>query len=285
MSGRTPEQGRAAEPEAFSVFSEPRLSSSFSEHLRANAPHLLPFHAGQDVGLPLSGAGGLPHGTTIVALAYEGGVLVAGDRRATAGNLISHDEMQKVYLTDEYSAAGIAGTVAVALELVRLFAVELEHYEKVEGISLTFSGKANRLATMVRSNLGAAMQGLAAIPLLVGLDPEDPQPRGRIVSYDVAGGRFEEKSGFHAIGSGGLFARSTLKRLHDPQAGRAAALRVAVEALADAGEEDSATAGPDFVKRVWPTAIRIEASGGEEVAEAEIGEVAEEVLAARRRQV
>ncbi|MGL6234028.1 MAG: proteasome subunit beta [Segniliparus sp.] len=275
---------RLPEPGAFPVFSQPQLSSSFTEHLRANAPHLLPFREDRGMELPVAGTGSLPHGTTIVALTYADGVLIAGDRRATSGNLISHDEMQKVYLTDDYSATGIAGTVAIAFELVRLFAVELEHYEKVEGIALTFSGKANRLASMVRGNLEAAMQGLAAVPLLVGLDPDDPEAKGRIVSYDAAGGRFEEKSGYHAIGSGGLFARSTLKRLHNPQADRATALRAAVEALADAGESDSATAGPNFVTRIWPTAIRVEASGGEEVPEAEIEEIAEAVLEARRGQ-
>ncbi|ADG98063.1 20S proteasome A and B subunits [Segniliparus rotundus DSM 44985] len=269
--------------ESFSVFSQPQFSSSFTEHLRASAPQLLPYRQETAMELPVSGTGSLPHATTIVALTYAGGVLIAGDRRATSGNLISHDEMQKVYLTDEYSAAGIAGTVAIAFELVRLFTVELEHYEKVEGVALTFSGKANRLAAMVRGNLDAAMQGLAAVPLLIGLDPQDPEPKGRIVSYDAAGGRFEESSGYHCIGSGGLFARSTLKRLHDPDADRATALRSAVEALADAGEADSATAGPNFVKRIWPTAIRIEASGGEEVPESEIAEVAEAVLEARRR--
>jgi proteasome beta subunit len=260
-------------------------TSSFTEYLRASAPHLLPFRQGADLGIPMTGAGSLPHGTTIVALTYAGGVLIAGDRRATSGNLISHEEMQKVYLTDDYSAAGIAGTVAIAFELVRLFAVELQHYEKVEGTALTFSGKANRLAGMVRSNLEAAMQGLAAVPLFVGLDPDDPESKGRIVSYDAAGGRFEEKSGYHAIGSGGLFARSTLKRLHDPGADRAQALRIAVEALADAGEEDSATAGPNLVKRIWPTAISVEPSGGEEVPEDELGAVSEAVLADRQRRV
>ena len=161
--------------------------SSFSDHLRRNAPHLLPAGSGGP-GVPALGDE-LPHGTTIVALKYPGGVLIAGDRRATQGNMIASRDVQKVYITDDYTATGIAGTAAIAVEFARLYAVELEHYEKLEGVPLSFKGKVNRLATMVRGNLAAALQGFIALPLLVGYDLDDPDPigAGRIVSFDAAG--------------------------------------------------------------------------------------------------
>ena len=242
--------------------------SSFTDHLRAYAPHLLPenrFRSDPTTELAQEAAMSdiAPHGTTIVAVTYNGGVILAGDRRATQGNLIASRDVEKVYVTDEYSAAGIAGTAGLAIELVRLFAVELEHYEKIEGVPLTFNGKANKLSSMVRANLGAAMQGLAVVPLLVGydLDAADARRAGRIVSYDVVGGRYEERSGYHAVGSGSLFAKSAMKKLYRDGLTEDDALRVAVEALYDAADDDSATGGPDLVRGILPTAVTIGASG------------------------
>ena len=242
--------------------------SSFTDHLRAYAPHLLPenrFRSDPTTELAQEAAMSdiAPHGTTIVAVTYDGGVILAGDRRATQGNLIASRDVEKVYVTDEYSAAGIAGTAGLAIELVRLFAVELEHYEKIEGVPLTFNGKANKLSSMVRANLGAAMQGLAVVPLLVGydLDAADARRAGRIVSYDVVGGRYEERSGYHAVGSGSLFAKSAMKKLYRDGLTEDDALRVAVEALYDAADDDSATGGPDLVRGILPTAVTIGASG------------------------
>lgn len=224
-----------------------------------------------------------PHGTTIVAVTYAGGVLIAGDRRATQGNLIANRDMQKVFVTDEFSAAGIAGTAGIAIELVRLFAVELEHYEKIEGVPLTFNGKANKLSSMVRSNLGAAMQGLAAVPLLAGFDVDitDPERAGRIVSYDVVGGRYEERSGYHAVGSGSLFAKSALKKLYEPGLGEDAALKAVVESLYDAADDDSATGGPDVTRGIYPTAVTITSVGATEVDESRIEQAARAVIADR----
>lgn len=224
-----------------------------------------------------------PHGTTIVAVAYAGGVLIAGDRRATQGNLIANRDMQKVFVTDDFSAAGIAGTAGIAIELVRLFAVELEHYEKIEGVPLTFNGKANKLSSMVRSNLGAAMQGLAAVPLLVGFDVDitDPERAGRIVSYDVVGGRYEEQSGYHAVGSGSLFAKSAMKKLYTPGLGEDDALRAVVESLFDAADDDSATGGPDVTRGIYPTAVTITSVGANEVAQSRIADAAHAVIAER----
>ena len=170
-------------------------------------------------GAGASGSGdALPHGTTIVALKYPGGVLIAGDRRSTQGNMIASRDVQKVYITDDYTATGIAGTAAIAVEFARLYAVELEHYEKVEGVPLTFAGKVNRLATMVRGNLGAALQGFVALPLLVGYDLDDPDPQraGRIVSFDAAGGWNIEDEGYQSVGSGSIFAKSSIKKLYSP---------------------------------------------------------------------
>jgi proteasome beta subunit len=258
--------------------------SSFSEHLRAHAPELLPGHRKD---LPVDAHGDIaPHGTTIVALTFAGGVLIAGDRRATMGNLIASRDVDKVYITDEYSAAGIAGTAGIAIELVRLFAVELEHYEKIEGVPLTFDGKASRLSSMVRNNLPIAMQGLAVVPMLVGFDlnAADPARGGRIVSYDVVGGRSEERAGYHAVGSGSLFAKSALKKMYRSGIDADEALRFAVESLYDAADDDSATGGPDLGRRIYPTAVLITAEGAEQVTAERAEEVARAVVADRARQ-
>ncbi|MGB6038890.1 MAG: proteasome subunit beta [Gordonia sp. (in: high G+C Gram-positive bacteria)] len=255
--------------------------SSFAEYLRRHAPERLPHNMIAN-GDGMS-ADQIPHGTTIVAVSYRGGVILAGDRRATMGNLIATRDVQKVYVTDDYSAAGIAGTAGIAIEMVRLFAVELEHYEKIEGVPLTLDGKASRLASMVRSNLGAAMQGLAAVPLLVGFDAEaTDDARGRIFSFDVAGSRHEEVGGYEAIGSGSVFARSSLKKLFRADFTASEALSAVVEALYDAADDDSATGGPDLVRRIFPTAVRIGADGADVIPEAEIAEAAEAVVARRR---
>ncbi|MBM7369365.1 proteasome subunit beta [Gordonia hydrophobica] len=255
--------------------------SSFTEYLRVHAPERLP-HALIGSGTTVN-ADQIPHGTTIVAISYPGGVILAGDRRATMGNLIATRDVQKVYVTDEYSAAGIAGTAGIAVEMVRLFTVELEHYEKIEGVPLTLDGKVARLASMVRSNLGAAMQGLAAIPLLVGFDAEgEPGDRGRIFSFDVAGSRHEETAGYEAIGSGSVFAKSSIKKLYRASLSASEALSVAVEALYDAADDDSATGGPDLVRRIFPTAVRVGVDGAVTVAEEEIADAAEAVIDRRR---
>ncbi|MGV0625364.1 proteasome subunit beta [Mycolicibacter minnesotensis] len=257
--------------------------SSFSEFLRLQAPELLPTGSG----LAHAGAVGdqLPHGTTIVALKYPGGVLIAGDRRSTQGNMIAGRDVQKVYVTDEYTATGIAGTAAIAVEFARLYAVELEHYEKLEGVPLTFAGKVNRLSTMVRGNLGAAMQGLVALPLLAGydIDADDPQTAGRIVSFDAAGGWNIEGEGYQAVGSGSLFAKSSIKKLYNQISDADSALRVAIEALYDAADDDSATGGPDLVRGIYPTAVTIGADGAVEITEERIAELAREVVESRTR--
>jgi proteasome beta subunit len=255
--------------------------SSFSELLRRQAPELLPVNMSGAVGAAPSGA--LPHGTTIVALKFPGGVVIAGDRRSTQGNMIAGRDVQKVYITDDYTATGIAGTAAIAVEFARLYAVELEHYEKTEGVPLTFRGKVNRLATMVRGNLAAALQGFVALPLLAAYDLNDPDPQaaGRIVSFDAAGGWNIEEEGYQSVGSGSIFAKSSIKKLYSQVVDLDSALRVAVEALYDAADDDSATGGPDLVRGIYPTAVVLAAEGAEEVPEARIAELAREVIESR----
>ena len=253
--------------------------SSFSEYLRRQAPELLPVGGGGGA----SAGAQLAHGTTIVALNYPGGVVIAGDRRATQGSMIASRDMKKVYITDDYTATGIAGTAAIAVEFARLYAVELEHYEKVEGVSLTFRGKVNRLAIMVRGNLGAAMQGLVALPLLVGYDVDDPDPQraGRVVSFDAAGGWNIEEEGYQSVGSGSVFAKSSIKKLYARVVDEDSALRVAVEALYDAADDDSATGGPDLVRGIYPTAVTISAEGAVEAPEERIAQLARDIIESR----
>jgi proteasome beta subunit len=261
-------------------------TSSFTDFLRAQAPELLPFNRAIPADL-VAARQDIRHGTTIVAVAYSGGVLIAGDRRATAGNLIAQRDIDKVFVTDSYSAVGIAGTAGLAVEMVKLYAVNLQHYEKIEGVSLSLEGKTNNLASMVRGHLEMAMAGLAILPLFVGFDTdaEDPARAGRIVSYDVTGGRFEERSGYYSIGSGSLFAKSALKKLYDPDGDRDHAIRIAVEALYDAAEDDTATGGPDVGRHLYPSVVTINGvDGSVRVPEEETAAVAEAVVADRSRQ-
>ena len=250
-------------------------SSSFTEFVGTHAPHLLPSRRP----LPPGGALEAPHGTTIVALTFDGGVVMAGDRRATMGNLIANRDMEKVFGADDYSAVGIAGTAGIAIELVKLFQVELEHYEKIEGALLSLEGKANRLATMIRSNLGLAMQGLAVVPLFAGFDLDTTV--GRIFSYDVTGGCYEEHD-HHSVGSGSLFARGAMKKLWRPGMASDDAVSVAVEALYDAADDDSATGGPDLGRRIWPTVAVIDTEGLRFLDDDALAGVVEQIVAARR---
>ncbi len=264
-------------------------SSSFHEFVRSAAPHLLP-HTSSPLtpshsALSHSSASGsgdmAPHGTTIVAAVYADGVVLAGDRRATMGNLIAQRDIEKVFPADEFSLIGIAGTAGIAIEIVRLFQVELEHYEKIEGTPLTLDGKANRLSTMIRGNLGAAMQGLAVVPLFAGYDVDGSggEP-ARIYSYDVTGGRYPERY-YHSIGSGSVFAKSALKKLWRPDLTRAEVVRVVVEALYDAADDDSATGGPDVRRQIYPIVRLATADGVSRVDDAELAVTVDALIADR----
>ena len=254
--------------------------SSFTEFLSRTAPELLPGRRPLPPGMATDLA---PHATTIVAITCVEGVVMVGDRRATMGNLIANRDIEKVHAADEYSLIGIAGTAGVGLELMRLYQVELEHYEKIEGTMLSLHGKANRLATMIRNNLGAAMQGLAVIPLFAGfdLDGTDPAKAGRIYSFDVAGGMYEE-DGYDSIGSGSLFAKSSLKKRYRPGLTLDEAVTLGIEALYDAADDDTATGGPDLIRKIYPVVMTATAEGNRRLTDEEAAEVTEAVVARRR---
>ncbi|GAA4659191.1 proteasome subunit beta [Arthrobacter cryoconiti] len=252
-------------------------SSSFLEFVTQNHPDLLPFRNDLTTGaLPVT-----PHGTTIVALRFRGGVLMAGDRRATMGSLIASRHIEKVFPADRYSVLGIAGTAGIAVDMVRLFQVELEHYEKIEGTLLSLEGKANRLGAMIRANLPLAMQGLSVIPLLAGV--ENGTDRGRLFSYDVTGGRYEELE-HHCVGSGSVFARGALKKLWSPQMAQERAVEVAVEALVDAADDDTATGGPDMIRRLWPVVFVVTKDGARAVPAENLARVAGQIMDRRMQE-
>lgn len=249
-------------------------SSSFLDFMRSVAPELLP----DARTLPSGALVETTHGTTIMAAQFLGGVVMAGDRRATMGSMIANREIEKVFSADNFSMIGVAGTAGLAVELVRMFQLELEHYEKIEGTSLSLEGKANRLATMLRANLGLAMQGLPITALFAGFDPN--RKVSRIFSYDVTGGRYEETS-HHCIGSGSVFARGALKKLWQPKIDQRAAVAACLEALWDAADDDSATGGPDSVRAIWPIVAVVTASGFEFIAESELAAISTEIIAQR----
>jgi proteasome beta subunit len=253
-------------------------SSSFTGFLSSYAPQLLPGPSWQDVPEASGIAAALPHATTIVAAVCDEGVVLASDRRATAGNMISKRDVDKVFRCDEFSAMGIAGVLALGLEFARLFQVELEHYEKMEGRFLSLEGKANRLAAMIRGNLGLAMQGLVLVPLLAGYDPDSGA--GRIFSYDPAGGPSEEHR-FYSIGSGSVFARGALKKLYAEGMAAAEAVQCCLQALYDAADDDSATGGPDMARRIFPVVTTITGDGFRRLPAAQVAELAQRVVADR----
>ena len=213
-----------------------------------------------------------------MAATFPGGVVVAGDRRATMGNMIAQRDIEKVYPADEFSIIGIAGSAGLAVEMVRLFQLELEHYEKIEGAPLSLVGKANRLATMIRQNLGLAMQGLVVVPLFAGWDLA--REEGRIFSYDATGGRYEEQA-FFSVGSGSVFARGSLKKLYRHDLTDMEAATAVIQALYDASDDDSATGGPDLTRRIFPIVMTATAAGVQRVADDQIAGIVDQVVAAR----
>jgi len=245
-------------------------TSSFAEFLKNSEPSLLPRKpAGSDAS---------PHGTTIVAVVYKDGVVMAGDRRATLGNVVAQRDIEKVMPADEHSVVGIAGSAGTAMALVKLFQVELEHYEKIEGEELSVDGKANRLSVLLRGNLDMALMGLAVVPLFGAWDPI--KKTGRVFSYDVTGGRYEEHD-HYAVGSGSLFARGSLKKLYQPNMAAASAYRICLEALYDAADDDSATGGPDLTRKIYPVVADVTQDGYRRVDDTELSAVVEAVLSKR----
>jgi len=246
---------------------------SFSALLRRDAPELL--------GTLSSAPGTVDHveGTTVLAMTYDGGVIMAGDRRATSGNIISKRDMRKVFEADSSSAVGISGAAGPAMELARIFATELEYYEKVERVPLSLEGKANKLAGMVRANFPMALQGLVVVPLFAGYDQR--QRIGRIFEFDPVGGRYEERR-FASTGSGGRDARGSLKARFTEGMERDVAIDVAIEALWDAADEDSATGGPDLVRGIYPLVAVIDGEGYRELADEVVASRVEGVISSRQ---
>ena len=253
-------------------------SSSFAGLLSSYAPQLLPGGSLRGFAEASGTARTLAHATTIVAVVCDEGVVLASDRRATAGSMISKRDVEKVFRCDEFSAMGTAGVLALALDFARLFHVELEHYEKMEGRSLSLEGKANRLAAMIRGNLGLAMQGLVMVPLLAGYDLDTGA--GRIFSYDPTGGPSEEHR-FHSIGSGSVFAGGALKKLYADDMPASEAVLCCLQALYDAADDDSATGGPDMARRIFPVVTTVTGDGFRRLPEAAVAEVAQQVVASR----
>jgi proteasome beta subunit len=228
---------------------------SFTDLVTSTRPETAPSvsYTGDD-------AARIPHGTTVLGVKFAGGVVFAGDRRATEGYSIADDKMEKVFAADDYSVIAIAGAAGQAIEIVKLFQLELEHYEKITGDRLSLEGKANRLAQMIRGNFPLAVQGLIVVPLFGGFD--ERRAEGRIFYYDATGGRWEEDD-FHTTGSGGRPAKSSLKKRWRPGMDRDEAVRVAVEALVDASQEDVATGGVDPSRGIYPTVVVVTAEGAE----------------------
>jgi proteasome beta subunit len=246
--------------------------------LSSYAPQLLPGGSLRDFAGASGTAGALTHATTIVAVVCDEGVVLASDRRATAGSMISKRDVEKVFRCDQFSAVGIAGVLALGLEFARLFQVELEHYEKMEGRSLSLDGKANRLAAMIRGNLGLAMQGLVLVPLLAGYDLDSGG--GRIFSYDPTGGPSEEHR-FYSIGSGSVFAHGALKKLYTDDMPTSDAVLCCLQALYDAADDDSATGGLDLARRIFPVVTTVTGDGFRRLPEAEVAEAVQQVVADR----
>jgi proteasome beta subunit len=251
--------------------------SSFFDLVRQREPALLPQVAPQTPERR-SGVPPLPTGTTVLALRYQAGVVIAGDRQATEGHQVASRRIEKVYPADDHSAIAIAGAAGPCIEMARLFQTELAHYEKLEGMGLSLEGKANKLAQMVRANLPLALQGLIVVPIFAGFDLK--RGEGRIYKYDLAGGRYEETD-YYATGSGGKDARSCMKKLYRPGLAEADAVRLAVEALYDAADEDIATGGPDLVRKIFPSVKLVTREGIREVPEDRLASETAGIMAAR----
>ena len=250
--------------------------SSFLELLRRDSPHLMPMPTGGGE----TATAEVPHGTTVIAIRFRDGVIMAGDRQATAGYQVASRRIDKIFKSDDLSGVGIAGAAGPAMEMAKLFQTELEHYEKVEGDNLSLEGKANKLGQMIRMNLQAAMMGLAVVPIFAGFD--EKAGVGRLFKYDITGGRYEETN-YDSQGSGSKDARDSLKKLWKRDMSRDEALRVALEALIDAADEDVGTGGPDMVRGIFPTVRTIDVNGFGDVPEAVVRRVCEEILTVRTK--
>ncbi len=261
-------------------------NSNFFDVLKRKYPHLMPdsSHLADYVGSLVSQTHWepkVPIGTTVLAMKYADGVFIVGDRMAVEGYQVGERRIEKVFITDEYSAVAIAGAAGPCMEMVRIFQLQLEYHEKQEGMTLSLEGKANFLSSLVRSNLSAALMGLIVVPIFAGYDVRCKE--GRIFKYDVTGGRFEEKD-YYATGSGGKDARGTLKKRYRPGMSREEGLKAVLEAIWDAADEDLPTGGPDFIRDIYPTAKIITSSGAADVPEEEVKQFYESLIQTLKEQ-
>ena len=262
--------------------------SSFFDYLLHHRPDLMPANRdwNGEAGplLDPNGPHHIPppaHGTTVLAIKYGNGVVIAGDRRATEGFQIAGRQMEKVFKIDGYSAMAIAGTAGPAIEMVKLFQTELEHYEKLEGVQLSYEGKANKLGQMIKANLPMVFHGLIVIPIYVGYDHR--RNEGRIFKYDITGGRYEE-SEYHAIGSGGKDARNTMREHYRKNLSEDDSLKLALLSLYNAAEEDVGTGGPDLIRGIYPTAKVVTAAGIADVGDQRIASLYTELITERKKE-
>ncbi len=253
-------------------------TSSFFELLQTHAPHALAGLSSAQLHPGMSLEKHSIDGTTVLAVVFAGGVVIAGDRRATSGHLISRSDMRKVFPADQYSAVAISGAAGPATDLAKLFATELEHYEKVEGHTLSLDGRATKLAAMVRAHLPLTMQGLIVVPLFAGFDPASET--ARIYEYDPVGGKYLATT-YAATGSGSLIAKGTLKRMHRATVDERQAIKTALDALVDAAEADSATGGPDQLRAIYPLIAVIDGDGYREYEDAAVAALVDDVFSAR----
>jgi len=256
--------------------------SSFYDWLSAHHPDALPGvrMRSEESGNEGSRSSMISHGTTVLALKYRDGVIIAGDRMATEGYQVSARRIEKVFKIDEHSAMAIAGAAGPCVEMAKLFQTELEHYEKLEGTELSTDGKANKLSQMIKANLPMAVQGLVVIPIFVGYDLK--RNEGRIFKYDITGGRYEETDYF-STGSGGKDARTTMKKMYQPGLNETEVVRTVLEALYDASEEDIGTGGPDLVRGIYPTVKTVTVKGVTDIEENQIRQDYERLIETRKR--
>jgi len=262
-------------------FKSDPFSSSFYDFLAARYPYILPSGHRHLTNETPALQSSIPHGTTVLAVKYQDGAVIAGDRRATEGFQVSGRRIEKVYKVDEHSAIAIAGAAGPCIELARLFQTEMEHYEKLEGVELSTEGKANKLSQMIKANLPMAFQGLIVIPVFVGYDLTKGE--GRIFKYDITGGRYEETD-HYATGSGGKDARNTLKKFYKDRMNEEEVLRLTLEALYDAADEDIGTGGPDLIRGIYPTVKTVTGKGITDVDEDQIKQIYAELLAVRKKE-
>jgi len=258
------------------TFRDGYQGSSFGELLMGQFPHLLPEFPGLAA---QPGEVRVAHGTTVLGMRFADGVMVAGDRLATMNYMVGSRDIQKVYATDDYSLMAIAGAAGPSIEMARLLRVQFEHYEKIEGETLELEGKANTLSGLIRQNLPAAMQGLVVVPIFAGYDRR--RRIGRVWKYEITGARFEEQE-YDSVGSGSIFAKESLKKRWKSGASRDEALRIAIEALTDAADEDRATGGVDVLRGIYPTVKVCTAKGIEDVPDAEISGFYQQLRDSRR---